>query len=265
MKQVRVGRQRVVLGSCLEGMRRMEPGSVDVVCTSPPYNIGVKYGTHHDRMSDADYLGFLGRVARGIRHVLKPNGSVFVNVGHSGKFPWVSHDVANVFRRFFVLQNRVAWIKSITVDDVTRGQFKPLNSPRFLNNTFEDLYHFTLDGNASIDKLAIGVPNGQKNVARFNHKTNLRCRGNSWFVPYRTVNSRKQKFFHPAAFPETLPEMCIQLHGGKNLLVLDPFLGTGTTLVAAQNLGHRGIGFDIDKTYARVAVRRLRASMQRDK
>lgn len=259
MRSVVVGRQRIVLGDCVAGMRLLRPESVDVFVSSPPYNLGIKYGTYEDRKSADDYLDFMDAVARAMSRALKPDGSIFLNVGYSGKQPWTSHDVASVFREHFVLQNRIAWVKSISVGDDSYGQFKPLNSPRYLNSTFEDVYHFSKSGDVKIDKLAVGVPFvGKKNIARFGHKRDRRCRGNSWFVPYRTINNKKQRFFHPASYPEALPEMCIQLHGGKNLLVVDPFLGTGTTLVAAQHLGHRGVGFDVDRDYARVAVKRIR-------
>jgi site-specific DNA-methyltransferase (adenine-specific) len=79
-----------------------------------------------------------------------------------------------------------------------------------------------------------------------------------WFIPYKTVRSKAQKFDHPAGFPVELPARCIKLHGVKEATVLDPFAGTGTTLVAAERLGCNGIGIEIDRQYAEKAVERLR-------
>ena len=71
------------------------------------------------------------------------------------------------------------------------------------------------------------------------------------------MKSRAQKFDHPAGFPVELPERCIRLHGRLPATVLDPFLGAGTTLVAAQRLGCSGIGFELDPAYAETALARI--------
>jgi site-specific DNA-methyltransferase (adenine-specific) len=168
-------------------------------------------------------------------------------------------DVANAFRKTFVLQNHIIWVKSISIGDDTVGHFKPISSGRYLNNNHEAIFHFTKSGKVEIDRLAVGVPYKDKsNIARWNHaKADRRCAGNTWFIPYRTVRSKAQKFDHPAGFPEELPMRCMRLHGGQDLHVLDPFLGAGTTLVAAQKLGHRGTGFELDPEYVRAARMRL--------
>jgi site-specific DNA-methyltransferase (adenine-specific) len=109
-----------------------------------------------------------------------------------------------------------------------------------------------------LDRLAIGVPFKDKsNIARRGHPQDLRCRGNTWFIPYDTVQSKAEKFHHPSTFPVALPRWCIRLHGRPNAVVLDPFMGTGTTMVAAQLADARGIGIDIDASYVTVAQQRL--------
>ena len=77
-----------------------------------------------------------------------------------------------------------------------------------------------------------------------------------WFIPYETVTSEKE---HPAAFPQRLPEMCIRLHGlGKGrLVVLDPFMGGGSTALAARQLGCDYIGFEVDACYVELADKKL--------
>jgi site-specific DNA-methyltransferase (adenine-specific) len=80
-----------------------------------------------------------------------------------------------------------------------------------------------------------------------------------WFIPYDTVQSNVEKFGHPAGFPLELPARCIKLYGLRpDLMVLDPFLGAGTTLVAAQALGCRSIGIEIDRKYVEIATQRLK-------
>jgi site-specific DNA-methyltransferase (adenine-specific) len=160
-----------------------------------------------------------------------------------------------------VIQNHIAWVKSVSINDDTVGHFKPINSSRFLNNCHESIFHFTKSGDIHIDRLAIGVPFKDKsNIARRGHAQDRRCAGNVWFMPYRTVQSRAEKFDHPAGFPVELPTRCIKLHGvTAETVVLDPFAGTGTTLVAAASLGCRGIGIEVDRAYAEKAIERLMA------
>jgi site-specific DNA-methyltransferase (adenine-specific) len=240
----------------------MPVDSVDVIVTSPPYNIGVAYNTYQDRQPRASYLRWLERVGQEIARVMNHDGSFFLNVGSTSADPWIAQDVASVFRDIFTLQNHIVWVKSISIGEDTVGHFKPITSKRYLNHNHESIFHFTKTGSAPIDRVAIGVPFKDKsNIARWGHKADRRCAGNVWFLPYETVKSRSQKFDHPAGFPVGLPERCIRMHGRADAMVLDPFLGAGTTLVAAQRLGCRGVGIEIDRRYALTAVERLHSEV----
>lgn len=257
-KTWQVSRQTVQLGDCLEGLRSLAEETVDVVVTSPPYNIGVAYRSYDDRRPRQTYLAWLAQIGGELRRVLRPDGSFFLNVGSTNQDPWLSYDVAAAFRDSFVLQNHIVWVKSISIGDDTVGHFKPISSPRFLNQNHETIFHFTRTGDVPVDRVAVGVPFKDKsNIARWGHKADRRCAGNTWFIPYQTVKSRAQKFDHPAGFPVELPDRCIRLHGRIPATVLDPFLGTGTTLVAAQRIGCTGIGFELDPAYAETAVARI--------
>ena len=257
-----VGKQTVHLGDCLAGLRAMASETVDVIITSPPYNIGVPYRSYDDRRPREAYLQWLATIGTELQRVLRPDGSFFLNIGSTNHDPWLAQDVAGAFRDSFVLQNHIVWVKSISIGDDTVGHFKPISSPRFLNQNHEAIFHFTRTGAVAVDRVAVGVPFKDKsNIARWGHKADRRCAGNTWFIPYKTVISRAQKFHHPAGFPVALPERCIRLHGRRPAVVLDPFLGAGTTLVAAQRLDCTGIGFEMDPTYAETAVTRIRGEL----
>jgi site-specific DNA-methyltransferase (adenine-specific) len=256
----RVGRQRIIHGDCVEALAAIPSASADLVITSPPYNIGVAYRSYNDRKPREQYLAWLAGVGSSLKRVLKNNGALFLNVGSTGSDPWIAMDVAAAFRDEFVLQNHITWVKSVSIGDDTFGHFKPITSRRYLNNNHEAVFHFTKTGSATVDRLAVGVPFKDKsNIARWGHARDKRCAGNVWFIPYRTVQSKAQKFDHPAGFPVELAERCIKLHGVENAVVVDPFLGAGSTLVAAQNLGCDGIGIEIDEHYADTAFNRLRS------
>ena len=93
----------------------------------------------------------------------------------------------------------------------------------------------------------------------------MRCRGNTWFIPYETIQRRDRDRPHPATFPSRLPEQCLKLHGLSRIeTAMDPFTGLGSTAVACARLGVNFIGSDIDEAYLAEAVERAaRASTER--
>ncbi len=258
-----IGRHALIRGDAFNVMRRMETGSVDIVVTSPPYNIGVAYRSYEDRLEEQDYIGWMQTICTQIARVLKPDGSFFLNIAGSSAQPWLPFELITQLRDIFVLQNHIVWIKSVSIEEKTYGHFKPVNSSRFINHNHEHVFHLTHRGDVPLQRLAAGVPFTDKsNISRRRHAVDRRCRGNTWFIPYETVRHRKEKFLHPGTFPVALPTACATLHGyDARSVILDPFMGTGTTLIAAQELGLTGIGIDIDTRYVAVARRRLRTAM----
>jgi site-specific DNA-methyltransferase (adenine-specific) len=251
---------------CLVGMgQKIEASSVDVVVTSPPYNLGINYNVYKDRMDRSSYIAWTVDWASATYEILKADGSLFLNMGSKPTDPWVSYDVLDVMRGMFQLQNVIHWVKSISIgDEPAKGHIKPINSARFLNDGHEFVFHLTKTGDVPIDKLSIGVPYADvANLARGNRgkNGNIRDRGNIWFIPYDTIQSREKDRPHPATFPLDLPTRCIKLHGvERTRLVVDPFMGLGTTAKAAASLGVNFIGFEIDPYYIEVALERLNDS-----
>jgi site-specific DNA-methyltransferase (adenine-specific) len=260
-------RIELYLMDCLEGMAALDEGSVTVVVTSPPYNIGVNYRTYEDSKSQDEYLNWIRNLGSAIHRVLEPEGSFFLNVGSRPSDPWLAWDVASQLRGMFVLQNAIQWVKSIAIGDESAGHYKPITSPRFLHDCHEYIFHFTKTGMVPLDRLAIGVPYQDKsNIGRWRiAQRDLRCRGNTWFIPYRTIRDRNSQRPHPSTFPVALPDMCIRLHGvSKVRRVLDPFVGLGSTAVAAHRLGVACVGFDIDRYYLDVARNQLTSCGEQD-
>lgn len=241
--------------------RYVEKKSVDCIVTSPPYNIGIKYNSYNDQMPEHHFREWLHYTALVMREQLKRDGSLFLVLGFKASEPFHELAMATVFNTHFVLQNKIIWVKSYhdPETDQTAGHFKPINSERYLNNCYETIYHFTHTGEVPLQRKAIGVPYTDKsNIQRWNGKEDLRCRGNAWFLPYKTAQSAKQ---HPASFPVELAEMCLKLHGvSSDSLVLDPFCGVGSTLIAAKRLDAKYIGFDIDPMYIEIAKRELKGN-----
>jgi len=265
------------LQDCMEGMgRRLQRGCVDIVVTSPPYNIGVAYNSYHDQVPRKEYLAWMERVGRKIFRVLNEHGSFFLNVGGTPSGPWIPLDIAQRLRKYFTLQNVIHWVKSIAISkedagrypnivgDIAVGHYKPIAGRRFLHDCHEYIFHFTKTGQVPIDRLAVGVPYQDKsNIGRWNSaKQDKRCRGNTWFIPYQTIRNSESQRPHPSTFPVSLPEMCIKLHGCERAsLVLDPFIGIGNTALACLRLGKSCTGFDIDQKYLDVAVERINSNV----
>jgi len=264
------------LQDCVAGMGTLlAAGSVDVVVTSPPYNLGIAYNTHDDRAPRDEYLEWTDAWARSVQRVLAPGGSLFLNVGGKPTDPFVPFDVLAVMRRHFALQNVLHWVKSIAVmrsevgnypgmeTDLVVGHYKPINSPRFVNDCHEYIFHLTHHGDVPLDRLAVGVPYRDKsNVTRWKGGgSDVHCRGNTWFLPYPTIMRRARDRPHPATFPPSLPDRCLRLHGLERArLVLDPFMGLGSTAVACARLGVPCVGFEIDPEYREEALARARAA-----
>lgn len=250
----------------IAGLLSLDPQSVDVIVSSPPYNLGTEYGEYKDNESRAEYLINMATWGLATRRALKENGSLFLNIAGKPSDPWIPHDVLNSLRDSFVLQNTIHWIKSIAVDEKTVGHYKPINSDRYLNQSHEFVFHLTKTGQVPLDRLALGVPYADvSNIARWEgaKQSELHCRGNCWFLPYKT---KREKTLHPAEFPVALPDSCLRLHGlAKDeedraaFVVCDPFCGTGASALAAARLGLSFIGFDISREYLEEAQRRLQA------
>jgi len=257
---------------CIEGLKKLEANSIDVVVTSPPYNIGVNYGLHDDNLPFEEYLDWMEELGEELSRVLKQEGSLFFNIGDKPSDSFRSMDVAKRIAKFFKLQNTIHWVKHIDIlrdeapnlkENISVGHYKPVNSQRFLNNCHEYIFHFTLSNKVKVDKLANGVPYADKsNIGRWKSaKQDKRARGNMWFIPYKTVQSKKE---HPAAYPVELPKRCIKLHGVEDdLKVLDPFMGSGSTAIAAKQLNCNYIGFEIDQEYVKISNENIDMPIQR--
>jgi len=255
---------------CIEGMRRLADNSVDVVVTSPPYNLGINYRNYRDKRKSQDYLEWSVQWATEVRRVLAENGSFFLNLGACPSDPMLPHELIVRMRgNLFELQNTFHWIKSISIQTpegkiISAGHFKPIQSDRFVTDCHEFVFHLTKTGTVTLHRRAIGVPYTHKsNISRWGHTQgrDLRCRGNNWFIPYQTIKSQENDRPHPATFPVDLAVFCLKIHGcRKDLTVLDPFVGIGHSAIAAKQCDvGRFIGFDIDDEYIKVARRMSQA------
>ncbi len=258
-------------GDCLRLLPILGERSFDLVVTSPPYNLGIAYSSFKDSAPRDEFLAWCRTWSAAVKRVMADDASFFLNIGASPSNPLLPHQLILALTEgpdpLFVLQNTFHWIKSITTrspdgEPFSAGHFKPINSKRFVNDCHEYVFHLTKAGNVPLDRRAAGVPYVHKsNIARWGHTggRDLRCRGNTWFIPYETIQSRDKERPHPATFPVALVEQCVRLHGkGPATRLLDPFLGIGSSAVAAKRLGIATFtGIELDDHYLAVAKDRI--------
>jgi site-specific DNA-methyltransferase (adenine-specific) len=270
---------RFYRGDCLEVLATLPERAVSVVVTSPPYNLGVRYRSYDDTLPRGRYLAWTGEWVAAAARVLDPAGSLFLNVGSKPTDPWTAIDVAQAARPHLHLQNTIHWIKSIAIDreaagasagldpHLNVGHYKPINSDRFLNDCHEFIILVTPAGLTPLDRRAVGVRyQYASNIARWSHSGghDRRCRGNTWFIPYETIQSRDKDRPHPATFPPRVAEYCLRLHGlARTAMVMDPFLGLGSSAVAAAQLGLDFIGVEIDEAYLEEAIARTHKALSK--
>jgi site-specific DNA-methyltransferase (adenine-specific) len=276
---VRRGRSRLRFfhGDAVDILGALKTASVDAIVTSPPYNLGIRYRSYDDGRPRAEYLRWTAEWIQAAKQVLAPEGSLFLNVGAKPKDPWTALDVAQAVRPHLELQNIIHWVKSIAIekalagtrsgltDDLAVGHYKPINSGRFLNDCHEFVFHFSPGGATPLERTAIGVKyQDQSNVTRWQRAgSGLRCRGNTWFLPYDTIQNRDDERPHPATFPWRLPAYCLKLHGVKRIgLAVDPFLGLGSSAVACAKLGIDFAGIELDEHYLKEAIARTRHELK---
>lgn len=258
-------------GDCLQVLPTLDAESVDLVVTSPPYNLGINYKSFKDTAPRDEFLKWCHAWASELKRVMADDASFFLNVGAAPANPLMPHQLILALtdgaEPLFNLQNTFHWIKSITIEKVggeqiSAGHFKPINSKRYVNDCHEYVFHLTKTGNIELDRRAAGVPYVYKsNIARWGHTggEDLRCRGNTWFIPYETINSRDKDRPHPATFPVALVEQCIRIHGkGTETRLMDPFLGIGTSAIAASRQKIAAFtGIELDAHYLETAKLRL--------
>lgn len=259
-------------GDCLQVLPTLPAESCDLVVTSPPYNLGINYKSFKDTAPREEFLAWCREWAAEVKRVMTDDASFFLNVGAAPANPLLPHQLilalTDGLNPLFTLQNTFHWIKSISIEtragaQISAGHFKPINSKRFVNDCHEYVFHLTKSGTVELNRRAAGVPYQDKsNIARWGHTggEDLRCRGNTWFIPYETIQSRDKERPHPATFPVALVEQCIRLHGkGPATRLLDPFLGIGTSAVAAQRQKLENFtGIELDEHYLDAAKDRLK-------
>jgi len=239
------------LGDCLDVLPTLEAESVHLSITSPPYNLGIDYGASVND-SRVDYLAWITEVLRQIERVLVKGGRLCLNLpAHTQKTlgGFEVHDIPSVALSLGLKRRSThIWYKPNHVGGTAWGSWLSPSCPTSLPN---HEYVFVLDkGYKRVDKCGKGDATKEQFVQFI--KT-------VWsFSPAIKINANGENTLgHNAPFPEELPYRCIKLHSWPDDLILDPFMGSGTTGAVCANTGRRFVGIEIEPDYFAIAEKRI--------
>ena len=234
-------------------MADLKPASVALVVTSPPYFAGKEYeaalGEGHVPATYLEYLGMLRDVFDECKRVLEPGGRIAVNVANLGRRPYrsLAADVTAILQDDLglLLRGEIVWVKAEGASgSCAWGSFR-----RATNPVLRD-----------VSERVVVASKGRCDRARRGESTLstdefLEATLDVW----RMAPESARRVGHPAPFPVELPQRLIELYTYRGDLVLDPFLGAGSTAVAAVRTGRRYCGYDTDPAYVELARRRVAA------
>ena len=255
---------------CFEGdsadMKDVPSNSVALVVTSPPYFAGKEYeealGEGNVPASYAEFIGMLDRVFRECYRVLEPGGRIAVNVANLGRKPYrsLSADVIGVLERLgYLIRGEVIWQKGEGASgSCAWGSLRSAAKPVFRDITERVI----VASKGRFDRARTPQQRRAEGLPFENTLTSDEFMSATLDL-WRIEPESARRVNHPAPFPVELPERLIHLFTYKGDVVLDPFMGSGSALVAAVRTGRRPLGFDLDHTYVEIAKARVAAERER--
>lgn len=229
-----------------EDMHHLPDESVHLIVTSPPYNVGMDYDKHNDMLAFDEYRTMLNRVWKECYRVLADGGRIAVNVKDMFRTPCIPLDAyvtTDMIAIGYLMRGHIIWYKGANVGaSPIRGSWGSPHNP-ILTGVCEHLLVFS-KGTYKRNKRDKTMDN-----IEYNEYTQ-----DVWNV----IPESATRIGHPAPFPVELPRRLIKLYSFRDDVVLDPFMGSGTTLVAAKELNRQYVGYDISQNYCELAEQRLR-------
>ena len=227
-----------------EDMHELPDNSVHLMLTSPPYNVSKEYDSN---LSLEEYLGLLKRVFAETYRVLVHGGRACINIANIGRKPYIplSMYVNQIMLELgFLMRGEIIWDKSASSGvSLAWGSFKSASNP-VLRDTHEYILIFS-KGDFKRDK-----KEKQDSISKENF---MEWSKSIWCFP--AVSAKK--IGHPAPFPIELPKRLIEFYSFESDVILDPFMGSGTSALAALELKRRFVGYEINEKYIKLAQKRL--------
>ena len=235
-----------------ENMKALPDNSVHLMITSPPYNVGKDYDKD---LSLDEYLSMLKRVFSEVKRVLVTGGRVCINVANLGRKPYIPlhfHIIQIMSELGFFMRGEIIWDKSSSAGTSTAwGSWQSAKNPT-LRDVHEYILIFSKD-NYSREK------RGKKDT--ITKDDFIQLTKSIW--NFKAVSAKS--IGHPAPFSEELPRRLIEIYSFENDVILDPFIGSGQTAIAAIKTKRNYVGYDIDKSYCELAEKRIKELTEQTK
>ncbi len=232
-----------------EQMTELPDACVHLIITSPPYNAGKAYD---EDLSFSDYLNLLERVFQECYRVLVDGGRACVNVANLGRKPYIplSHYVSHLMQNIgFRMRGEIIWDKAASAGSSTAwGSWQSASNP-----TLRDVHEYILVFSKGDFQQKRGKEEKTVRSDTIAKEDFLEWTKSIWQFPTASA----KKVGHPAPFPVELPHRLIQLYSFAMDVVLDPFMGSGTTALAAKQDGRRYVGYETIVEYVALAEERL--------
>src|SRR4030043_565365 len=226
-----------IFHSSAENMAELPDNSIHLMVTSPPYNVGKDYDVD---LTLPEYLAFLEKVWGEVFRVLVPGGRACINVANLGRRPYIplhAWIAGSMLRLEYLMRGEVIWNKAASASPSTAwGSWKSATNP-----TLRDVHEYIL----VFSKGTFKRQNVQPRESTISNEEFLEFTKSVWTFPAEPA----RKIGHPAPFPVELPYRLIQLYSFKNDVVLDPFMGSGQSAIAACKAGRHYIGYEINQQY----------------
>ncbi len=241
-------------------MREIPDSTIDLMVTSPPYNINIKYGNkwkkgrsikskgvkYDDQLPEEEYRNLIQQVLQETIKKLKPNGTLFLNM----KNRLIDGSIEPPFFALKYLEE--LYLKNIIIWNFDWGGA----SKKRFSSRYEYIFFFSKDKNDwtfNLDDISIPSLNFRPD----RYKTQFKNPSDVWNIPIVSGNS-PERTSHPAQYPEKLIERIIKSVTNEGDIVLDPFIGSGTTAVVAKKLKRNYVGYELNKEYIKIANLRLK-------
>ena len=226
---------------------RVDANSVDLVVTSPPYNVDIQYNSHKDDVSYADYLEFSRKWISRCFEWLKDDGRFCLNVPldkNKGGQQSVGADLTTIAKEIgFHYHSTIIWNEGNISRRTAWGSWKSASAPYVI---------------APVELIVVLYKKNWKKTSGSKISDIERTEFMDWTNGLWVFNGEsKKRIGHPAPFPIELPRRCVKLFSYVDDVVLDPFSGSGTTLIAAVTNNRKGIGIDVDRKYCELARQRI--------
>ena len=226
---------------------KIEPGSIDLVITSPPYNVDIKYNSHNDKLTYDEYLIFSRKWMARCLSWLRPDGRFCLNIPldkNKGGQKSVGADLTILAKQVgFNYHSTIVWNEGNISRRTAWGSWLSASAPYVI---------------APVELIIVLYKESWKKTSGSRKSDITRDQFMDWTNGLWTFNGeRKTKIGHPAPFPVELPVRCMKLFSFVGDTVLDPFMGSGSTLVAASRHNRKGIGIEIDPKYCEIAALRI--------